>query len=285
LRPYSTKFREELGYDLSVFEVRFAMLAGGISNPDAIVLSQKVHNTLLIEWTEAKNIQSKEEQLERYSRIGSTDLTDILGLPPDATSNFNVVLILKKTTVGSFRKFLEDNGWIFPILSFESQANNYSLEKAANSFSEIKTDDFFSAGINVSRIPTRYLPFSLEDVSEKAVVSFIVQHLLHLALQEEREFTISKFCSGYIPVWQFIAVHKQRHIRDVTRRLLRKLYGTSVGKRLLIEVSTDPTIWQVQDIQTLRPKIRSLRTELNQFIDRMKHNIQLEFDLDDMKQG
>jgi len=99
------------------------------------------------------------------SRISATDLTDILAIPPNAVNTYNATLVVQPTALESFKAFLGDRGWRFPILVFNTQESAYSLKKAENDFVEKKTDQFFASGVEVQRIPLHYLPFSLDQIS------------------------------------------------------------------------------------------------------------------------
>lgn len=103
------------------FESSFKISAGARTNPDLVLISQTVMNTLLVEWTQILVIdEHKKDQIGRYSRISAADLTDILAIPPSAVNTFNAILIVQPTALESFKAFLGDRGWRF-LSSFSTR--------------------------------------------------------------------------------------------------------------------------------------------------------------------
>ncbi|MCC7353448.1 MAG: hypothetical protein IT330_06775 [Anaerolineae bacterium] len=267
LRPYSERFGHELAYQVFKFEVRFSMSAGGQANPDAVIASKKVANTFLLEWTESASISDdKKAQLERYSRVSARDLTDIIAVPPAATRTHDVAVIVRAAAADSFRRWLVDRQWRFPLMVFDPQEGRYTLKKVEFGFQEKRTEDFFAAGINVERIPLSYLPFPLDQVSRASIVAPTIRHLIALVIRGIQQIGIEGFCSGYVPAWSFIADRKQGELMRATKEVLNALGRKPGCKDLLERVQGDPPKWRLATRDVFRKRAQFYRDRLNIFI-------------------
>lgn len=268
LRPYSDEFRRSLKYEVFGFETVFALPSGGQANPDLVIVSEGVKSTLVIEWTQALSVTAKKEgQLERYSRVDREALVDVLAVPPSVASSHNVVLILKQSAVTSFKEFLTNSGWAFPILEFDDE-NGYSLVRVVHSFADKDTDEFFKRGVKVDSIPLGYIPFSLEEISHETIVAFVVRHLISLIVRGAKEITTEEFCAGYVRLWQSIASNKQKDIKTKTRRLLAEISGNPTGKQILKRHDEDSLKWLLDHDSVFASKRRSFQTYLTTFVTR-----------------
>ena len=146
LKAYSAIFHDQLGYDFFRLELSFLLAIGRSISPDAMVISTKMGNTLMFEWTEANNPGQKQDQLNRYGKIKTSDLVNIAAVPPAAAKTYDVVLTLRPEAVGNFHSQLSNNDRLFPILAVDQQDQAISLTKAANSFQITQTDEFFTMG-------------------------------------------------------------------------------------------------------------------------------------------
>lgn len=279
LRPYSQEFKK-LGYTVFRFEPFFPISSGEKTNPDAVIISKRLGNTIIIEWTEAKAVHDdKRKQLPRYSKIKRSDLTDVLAVPQTAAKNHDVSVIISPIASESFTSFLKQNNLTFPLLEFSEVKNEFRLTKSLFDFAESNTNEFFSKPMNFLRIPRRYLPFSLDDISHKQLVPHIITHLLSLLRKGTKEFTIDVFCSRYIPAWDFVDIRKQGEVKKVTKKVLVNLLGRSIGRELLKRLEKDPPTWEIIDDSLRRRSMRSIRKSLEEFIAEVKgKEFQLEFD-------
>ncbi len=136
LRPYSLQFRDTLRYDIFRFEASFRLSAGARANPDLVMVSGSLGNTLVLEWSGSGLTDHKKSQLERYAAISTDDLSSVLAVPVEATHSHDIVLILKGPVIQSFRDYLEEKGWPFPIVEFEIHDPGCSLQKVEHRFED-----------------------------------------------------------------------------------------------------------------------------------------------------
>ncbi len=131
LLPYSQQFNRDLGYSLFRLEASFVLISapgGGRSHPDIVTVSSKVGNSILFELTEASTVgDHKEQQLTRYSRVTTADLTVVLAIPPQSARTHDVALILSPQAIGAFSQHCVDRGWHYPLLTFTQDDNGFSL--------------------------------------------------------------------------------------------------------------------------------------------------------------
>lgn len=235
-----------------------------------ILVSRNLGNTLIVEWTQNDLVDHKRKQIERYSKISERDLIEIAAVPPDVAKAHDILLILCRDHVSRFKEFLASKGRHFPILIFEHQKGEYVLSKVEYDFAEKETDDFFTKGIHIQKIPLRYLPFPLDQISHVTLVSFVVRHLTSSLVKGVREITIEDFCSGYVPVWDLISDHIKRGLMKCTKEILNDLVRTVIGRELLTRIGNNPPAWKLADGEIIRRRLRSLRKSLNQFISEQK---------------
>ncbi|RLG20548.1 hypothetical protein DRN74_05210 [Candidatus Micrarchaeota archaeon] len=280
LHPYSKQFYQELGYRLFQFEPSFKIVDGR-AHPDAVLRSEKVKHTLLVEWTEAASIHPrKQRQLSRYARVTNRDLINVLAVPPEEVKSFDVVLIVSDQTAPLFQQTLREQRWQFPLLIFRSECEEYELRKVFNEFMESETNKFFTVGIKINRIPLHFLPFPLENTTEADIVPFVIRHLLSLLVKGIKEFEVEDFCRGYVPMWKFIWWEKRHDLMKLTRQVLTALGRKPVGKELIRRVGSDPPKWGFVNPVESRKRIRSIKKVLEQFINEIQgKQYQMELEL------
>jgi len=279
LRPYSKEFKQ-LGYRVFKFEPFFPISAGQKTNPDMVIISERLGNTVMIEWTEVNSVrEDKREQLHRYSKVTKRDLTNVLAIPPVAVETFDVCVIISPEAVDSFEGFFKKSNLQFPLLKFGEMKDGFYLMKVLYEFEENQTNTFFSRPMNLSRIPRRYLPFALDEILHRQLVTHIVRHLLSLVRKETKEFTIDEFCSGYVPVWSLVDIRKQGEVKRVTKEVLVKLLSKPIGKELLKRLKQQPPTWEIIDEFDRRRSMRLIGKSLQEFIAEVKgKEFQLELD-------
>lgn len=279
LQNYSKVFNNDLGYEIFKFEPSFTSSAGRV-NPDVIIISDKVKNTLIVEWTEASSVgDDKMNQLNRYSKITNNDLVNVAAIPITSVQTYDTMLIVLPDSFINFDSFLKSRHIEFPILTFEIQTDQYFLDKRSSSFRENKTNEFFTNGIKIQRIPLHYLPIQLDQISIQSIVTFVVRHLISLIIKGVPEFSIEEFCEGYIPVWKFIDLVKQSQIKKVTKKVLSDLIKKPIGANILIRIVENPPRWEIKDDFNIKVRKKSVIKSLEEFIKEEKgETYQLEID-------
>lgn len=264
LRPHSDAFAD-LGYEPFKFEGAYTT-SGGIVNPDLIMTSLVVGNTLIIEWTENKEVDlRKQKQISKYSSITLDEVKTIMAVPVAAARSHDIALIVSETGKEPYREYLEEQDLCMPTLVLNEDESGYEISKYCYKFGEEKTNTFFSEGLKFSRIPQRYLQFPLDSkISMDIVAPLVIRHLISLIVKEECEFTIESFCNGYIPIWDTIEKDKQRNIKNATRQVLADLIKKKVGKALLARGKT--ATWEIIGIDYFKDRQRSVQTALNNFV-------------------
>jgi hypothetical protein len=212
----------------------------------------------------------------------SRDLADVLTVPPKAAKNHDVSLIVLPLATDSFKSFLEQSALRFPLLQFSYSDEGFHLRKVLFKFDEDDTEEFFAKPMEFKRVPLRYLPFALDKVLHQRVVTEICRHLLSLVRKEVAGFTVEEFCSGYVPIWDFVDARKRGQICRVTKEVIRALLRRSVGRDLVKMAAKDPPSWEI--ITGTRPRnMRSIKKALEGFIAEVKAGVfQGEFDLDEI---
>jgi hypothetical protein len=277
LKTYSTIFHDQLGYEFFRLELSFLLSIGRNISPDAMVISTKMGNTLMFEWTETNDPSQKQDQLMRYAKVKSSDLVNIAAVPPTAAKTYDVVLTLRRTAVENFHSQLSNNNQSFPILALDQQDQVISLSKAANSFQVKETDDYFSKGVRTDRLP-RYMPFSLETCQPKEMVPFVIQQLVSLLIKGETVISLPDFCRGFVPAWRLIGNEKQKELSRVAKGLVNDLARKGWAGQLVRRLGDNPPTWSLSpDLFKKNPK--GFHRQFNEFIDEVRgESYQLSFD-------
>jgi hypothetical protein len=268
LRNYSTIFHDQLGYKFFRLELSFLLEIGRNISPDAMVISNKIGNTLMFEWTESTSAVKKQDQLSRYAKVKASDLINIAAVPVAAAKTFDVVLTLRPEAVENFQAHLSNNSLPFPILTVEQSDQVISLFKAANSFQVEQTDEFFKTGIQTDRLP-RYLPFSLENCQAQEIVPFVVQHLVSLLIKGETIMSLPDFCRGFISPWNLIGREKQRDLSGVVKNLINDLVRKRWGAQLAKRSGDNPPTWELAS-ETFKKNPKTFRKQLTEFIGEVR---------------
>ena len=187
LKPHSIAFKK-LGFEVFAFERKFEASASGSIQPEIILTSKKISNSLLFESALATIEQkldkkkSKENQPTRYKDAEIDNLRDIALIPKDALNSFDIPHIVNDKNLQGFIDFLTKNPeYKFPLLvfNFNEQDKIYSVKHIQNPFTNADVEKFFSQEIQFTRNPS-YIPFELnktkqnvETILEKAVLILI----------------------------------------------------------------------------------------------------------------
>lgn len=268
LGPYSSEFKK-LGYQTHKIEPSFRTTGGYEVNPDAIVISVKIGNTLIFEWTSSTSLgDDKRRQIERYSNITVSDLATPAAVPTRALKTFDTVLVLKQVAISSFVEYLEHLGTAMPIVIFRNfeEDGEYSLEKEAFDFAEANTDSFFSNRMVFSKIPTGYISFCIDDINQTSLVSSVVKHLVSAIIKNIRSFEITDFCERVIPVWGVIDTDKKREIARVITQIFNRLSRYDYGAELIKRQAGPPPRWVIISKEDFIRRKRYFQTRLDSFI-------------------
>lgn len=273
LAPYSQTFSKELGYELFRLELSFIYgnNGGGRIAPDSILVSNKLGNTLLLEWTMEDEVSDhKKNQLNRYARVTKTDLSTTAAIPPKAVSTFDFAVICQTKGIEKYKEFFLQQAISFPLIEFFSDDEIVTLTKHHNEIKEQQTNDFFENGIEVqSKLIPSYLKFSLNNISPKTLVPSVVRHLASLLMKGIGEVTIEKFCEGYIAIWWQIDSKKQSQIKSETKNLLTNLQGRSLGQSLLKRIGDNPPKWELLS-PNFKKSPRNYHGRLEEFISEIQ---------------
>jgi hypothetical protein len=273
LGDYSRIFKEELGYLIFKFEPSFKTFVAGRINPDVIIISNNVENTLIIEWTESSHVnEDKKRQIDRYSRLSRDDLINIVAIPINSAKTHDIILITLPNSVSSYSEYMKLRNLRFPILDFTIQESNYCLEKKENDFEESRTNKFFTDGIKIQRIPLHYIPIPLDNFSSKSIVTLVIGHLVSLLIKGVQEFSIGEFCEGYISAWDFIDIKKQSKLMKATTGLLNELARRPIVNQIIARIGDNPPKWKIKDEIDIRKKMKSIQKALNSFIVDIKED-------------
>jgi len=265
LQPYSTIFHEQLGYDFFRLELLFQLSSRNRISPDAILISTKLENTLLFEWTEAVEVSSrKQNQQDHYANVTSSDLANFAAVPAIAAKTFDIVLTLRPSAIANFQSNLSSNSRTFPILELDQQDLVVILSKVANSFQVAQTDDFFIRSIRFERLP-RYIPFSLETNQPREMVPFVIQHLVSLLVKREIVVSLPDFCKGFIPAWDLIGREKKSELSGTAKGLINDLVRKRWGSQLAQREGDNPPTWALAP-DVFKKNSKGFRKQLIEFI-------------------
>jgi hypothetical protein len=275
---------KQLGYRVFRLEPRFLLSKGNTCNPDLVLSSGKMSHTLILEWTNAASIhEAKREQFRRYSKISSGDLVNGLAVPRKEAGSFDVIVVVSREAVGSFRKFLTTDKLPFVLLEFTEAEQQFSLRKISGTFKDKETERFFSRSLSLARIPLRYVPFPLDNTQLSELVTHIVTHILSLVTRGVAEFGIDEFCSGFVSVWTVVDQRKRGEVSRATKDLIDRLARKPVGRGLLLRQRSDPPRWQLLQSSIGQTQLRSLHSRLDEFIREVKGgSYQLDLPLDEV---
>ena len=277
LKAYSTIFHDQLGYEFFRLELSFPLSIGRNINPDAMIISIKIGNTLIFEWTETNNPSQKQDQLNRYTKVETTDLVNLAAVPPAAAGTHDIVLTLRPSAVEIFQAQLTTTEQSFPILVLDVQDQIILLSKATNRFQITETDEFFTKGIQTDRLP-RYLPFSLETCQYKEMAPFVIQQLVSLLVKGEKTFTLLDYCSGFIPAWNWIGGEKQSELSRVVKEIINHLVQRRIGAQMIKRIADNPPTWELSP-ELFKKNPKSYRNQFNEFIAEIRgESYQLVFD-------
>ena len=273
---------KQLGYRIFRLEPTFLLTKGGRCNPDLVLCSEKMGHTLILEWTNAASVyEDKKEQFRKYSRITRTDVVNGLVVPRKEAGSFDIVVVVPREAVSPFSKFLSDDRLPFVLLEFTGAERQYTLHKVSGTLQTEDTERFFSKPLSLNRIPLRYVPFPLENMSASELVTHVVTHILSLMTKGVTEFTVDEFCSGYVAVWAVLDPKKRGEISRATKKLIDALARKPIGVELLRRQQSDSPTWQLLRSSTRQTQPRSLRDRLDEFIAEVRGGaFQLELDLD-----
>lgn len=208
LKPFSKEFKK-FNYDFFGIEKD---LKGLNIKPECILVSQKIGNTLLFEWTQAP-FSSKEEQLDRYLNTTPEKLYEAY-VPFEATKSFDFFYVIDPKWVDQYENDKMDNGQI-SLFSFDNE--ELLLVPINNRLSSKEVNNFFREQIKFDRVPkiisidfehpndddlrrkiiTIFVKFLLRSDTKTIVASEVAQEIFHQKYwnklgKDKKSFLINK---------------------------------------------------------------------------------------------
>src|SRR6266516_4612561 len=104
----------DLGYREHSIEQVIRNQDNDICNPELIVASEMLAHSMLLEWKSGQNTEA--DQLQRYSRLTSLDLTNIALLSARAAKTFDVVIVGHAEHAERLKSGIVSGGYPFPLL-------------------------------------------------------------------------------------------------------------------------------------------------------------------------
>lgn len=282
LKPYSTFFHEQLGYEIFSLELKFTLSSKDRIQPDAILYSLKQGNTLVMEWTEAKEVtQRKHNQNNHYASVTSADLANFAAVPTSATRSFDIVLVVRPEATTSFFEDISKNNQHFPILELSDDGETILIQKKYNHFSIEPTDTFFSEGLRIDHNhQPRYIPFSLETNQPRDLAPFVVQHLVSLLIKNVDLVSLQDFCQGMISPWEIIGIEKQSELSKLIKALINDVSHKKWGSQILHPHREKVPTWELYPI-VFKKNQRYFKKMLSAFIAEVREDtFQLAFEFD-----
>lgn len=172
LKPFSKEFKK---FNYNFFGIE-KDLKGINIKPECILVSQKIGNTLLFEWTQAP-FNSKEEQLDRYLSTTPEKLYEAY-IPIEASKSFDLFYVIDPKWVDQYENDKLDNGQI-SLFSFDNE--KLLLVPIANRLSSEEVKSFFAEQMKFDRVP-KIISIDFEhpndDDLRRKIIAIFVKFLL-----------------------------------------------------------------------------------------------------------
>jgi len=172
LKPFSKEFKK-FNYDFFGIEKD---LKGLNIKPECILVSQKIGNTLLFEWTQAP-FSYKEKQLDKYMNTTSEKLYEAY-IPIEASKNFDFFYVIDPKWVDQYENEKMDNGQI-SLFSFDNE--ELLLEPISNRLTSEQVKSFFAGQMKFDRVP-KIISIDFEhpndDDLRRKIITIFVKFLL-----------------------------------------------------------------------------------------------------------
>lgn len=260
---------KRLGYADKWIEHRFANQDLKPVHPDLIISSDRINNTLLLEFKSGANIE--EDQLRGYTRVTQNDLIEKAFLSRDATNSHDVTVIGLIEFGDRLRIGIDKVDHSFPLLL----KDNDGLSLDYNKFSIPELNRIFSPRIKINwdRVPTRFVPLDYQSEPWE-VAEVIMPKILEYMTERRPRVIISKICQDICITWDIMGKPGRdefiSNIRKVLQEASRSNFNAFLrwnGKLDSLEIVANPL-----DINAAKrtSAYRKLRTAQKDFIDRLK---------------
>ena len=267
LRPHSENF-SNLGYKPWAIEQRIKLETGREVCPELILSSSWERNSLVFEWTESSYPNSKDDQFHRYASVTADDLMNgAAAVPAAAAEKHDITLVVLEEHLSNFAAFLEDQAHGFPLLGCAMNGVGLALSKNGVSFSTDETEQFFGQGLSFQRVPTGYMDFSPERISETEIAATVATHVYERFTRGNEAFTVHDFCPTCFNEWAIFGVEKQKELKVMTRRVLLQLGRFEVGGIKIVQrIQRSPSKWRVGNAGDYQARqLQSIRKQLLTF--------------------
>lgn len=246
LKPYSQEFKK---MDFKVHSIEFRFQNSDISKitPELILISEKIRETLIFEWTQQSLNETKKKQLQDYNKTKKEYLIDYAFIPEKAAENFDFLIIVNKHNYEEYKEYLKKVGIDFPLFIYYFLSKK-QLEKILNKFKVEEVEQFFSQNLNFSRIPISYITFDINNLSHENIVGEVIHTLLEIlsSYEEGEEFTIEELCEMMLRgIWRVLSAEKRRVILRKAKEIINELIKRKHGSEILERVRSDPPTWKI----------------------------------------
>lgn len=187
--------------------------------PDLVVASEKVKNTLLLEWKSGANTES--DQLRRYSRVTQSDLETRAFIARDASHSHDVVIIGRSEYGDRLRIGIEHGHFPFPLLLVAMDGIGLSY----NAFKVPQLNALFSPKLELDlrRVPSRFVPLDASsDLWEVAEV--VMPKVLQYMTERRSRVDIAVVCQDICDTWSIMG---QPARQAVTEKLVEAIRQAS----------------------------------------------------------
>lgn len=173
LKPFSKEFKK-FNYDFFGIEKD---LNGLNIKPECILISQKIGNTLLFEWTQAPFNTIKENQFDRYIKTTPEKLYEAF-IPMEATKSFDFFYVIDPQWVDQYTNDKMTNEHV-SLFSFDN--DELLLMPIANRLTSEQVNNFFTERIKFDRVP-KIISIDFEhpndDDLRRKIITIFVKFLL-----------------------------------------------------------------------------------------------------------
>lgn len=270
LEPYSKHFRSGLGYGVFRFEQSFFLADGRTCHPDAILTSATRSTALVLEWTTTTEVGTrKKEQIDKYVAVTQSDLVTNAGVKREECGQHDCMLILQPQAVAPYATYLNAQSHALPILAFAEDETGFYLKLAGGAIKDGPTHAFFEKGVTGRFIPTFWVKFALDEISEEDLVDSVISGIVQRITRGPQSFRVRDFAKGLTPVWSQLSKEVQGRISTVTGAILAALSNSEDLSPLLKRASPGPG-WTVIGLAQFQRRAAFYHNRLELFRNRTK---------------
>ena len=265
----------ELGYSVKWIEFKFFNSAGREVQPDIILTSDKLKNTLLFEWKQGGF--ADQNQILRYSQITSEDIVQRAFIDIKCVDSFDVVYLCLEENKENIVQPIQVRGYKFPVLVLGSDG----LKITYNHFANDNLNSVFEGGLKVDllRVPTNFVPLDRQsehwEVAEK-LMPLLLKHML----QNKSQLPLTTLCRDLIEFWDCLGPSAKHEMKNKIKNVMslasegkfRHLLGfvreqKKVSPEVVWEIRHNPISLPPSKRRAAFQTIRSMQRE---FLDSLK---------------